>query len=354
MSVSSKDQILVIKFRKNIGLSHADDTKEFLMKDYSSELDKLDLDLKAVEIQRLFPLEPFETKKLTDEETESNSTDKPFNYQSYFKFFVPLTEDYITYMEKLSLLSIVENVSHYGEDGSPDFHPENNPAMFFQDYLKPAPIGINALYAWQSDGGKGQGQNVIDIESGWTLNHQDLKSGISIIAGDNTGNRRHGTNVLGVLCAQHNDQDCIGIAHQLSNIRCISKNYGTNSNVPDAIRRAIAEISSGDILLLEVHKYAKIGSIKYWFPAEVFQTEFSLIKEATDKGIIVIEPAGNGMVQGEEEEGIGGIDLDLDAHRLIRGLATHSLNRTRPEYLNSGALWLVDRLPRIHIIELIT
>ena len=45
--------------------------------------------------------------------------------------FVPLTEDYITYMEKLSLLSIVENVSHYGEDGITRFS-SNNPAMFFK------------------------------------------------------------------------------------------------------------------------------------------------------------------------------------------------------------------------------
>ena len=43
-----------------------------------------------------------------------------------------------------------------------------------QGYLRPAPEGVDAHWAWQRPGGSGQGVTVIDVEGAWQLGHEDL------------------------------------------------------------------------------------------------------------------------------------------------------------------------------------
>src|SRR4029453_8232234 len=50
----------------------------------------------------------------------------------------------------------------------------DDPRSSNQGYLDPSPDGIDAEYAWGFPGGDGAGQRVIDLERGWTFNHEDL------------------------------------------------------------------------------------------------------------------------------------------------------------------------------------
>ncbi len=43
-----------------------------------------------------------------------------------------------------------------------------------QGYLDPAPLGIDARYAWTVPGGQGQGVRIVDVEGAWNLAHEDL------------------------------------------------------------------------------------------------------------------------------------------------------------------------------------
>ena len=42
--------------------------------------------------------------------------------------------------------------------------------------IQPAPIGVDAIYAWQVAGGAGDGVRVADLEGGWRLDHDELVS----------------------------------------------------------------------------------------------------------------------------------------------------------------------------------
>ena len=56
------------------------------------------------------------------------------------------------------------------------FGPGLNPLFKSQSYLDPAPVGIDALAAWKVKGGDGENIQIIDIEQGWNLGHEDLVS----------------------------------------------------------------------------------------------------------------------------------------------------------------------------------
>ena len=68
--------------------------------------------------------------------------------------------------------------------GRPLVNAGRRPAQPNQDYLDAAPTGIDARYAWTFAGGDGAGQRVVDMERGWTFNHEDLAAhGITLING---------------------------------------------------------------------------------------------------------------------------------------------------------------------------
>lgn len=97
----------------------------------------------------------------------------------------------------------------------------NNPHSFNQGYLEKAPKGIDAQAIWKIT--SGEGTKFVDLEQGWTLNHQDLvNTNIQIISGINHLHYDHGTKVLGVVSAVNNNKgggrDCLSSR----NTGCIS------------------------------------------------------------------------------------------------------------------------------------
>ena len=165
----------------------------------------------------------------------------------------------------------------------------------YQGYLNAAPVGIDARYAWQFKGGKGDGiVKFIDIEQGWLMNHEDLPvhtlpcTGINHFAfGD------HGAAVLGIIMLRNNNAGGSGIIPH-ANVYVVSQwRTAEVFNTDDAIMAAINHLGFGDILLLESQVVDPLINNKLW-PVEIQHVSFEVIRLATALGIIVIEAGGNG------------------------------------------------------------
>ncbi len=173
--------------------------------------------------------------------------------------------------------------------------PADDPRSPDQGYLDPAPDGIDAEYAWGVTGGDGAGQSFIDLERGWTFDHEDLDAhGASLLHGTllNTS-RAHGTAVLGQVCSVDNTLGCVGIVPNVASVRAVSYHMSTR---PDAVFAALDNLVFGDVLLLEAQ--VTVDGASLLGPIEGFDLEYDAIRLATALGVIVIEAGGNGTNNG--------------------------------------------------------
>ena len=135
----------------------------------------------------------------------------PQQFTSYFEVICQKGVDPNDVAKVIAGWSSVETA--YVEDGPapPPVSPVDNPLNIKQGYLDAAPIGIDARWAWAESNGSGVG--FIDIEQGWTLDHEDLKdANIALISGLNLCYHGHGTAVLGEVVGVDNRYGGIGIA----------------------------------------------------------------------------------------------------------------------------------------------
>jgi serine protease len=201
----------------------------------------------------------------------------------------------------------------------------DEPYSEFQDYLDPAPVGINARWARTQPNSTGAGTGVVDLEQGWFLTHEDLvvhtpaliygdnRDGVGAYKGD------HGTAVLGEIAAEDNTVGVVGIAPHVGSVRATSHyDAATNTalHVADAIVAALPTMPAGDVLLLEVQRGVGI-------PTEIDDADFDAIRLAVALGVIVVEAAGNG-------------NNNLDA--LTDGGGFQFLNRASGDFRDSGAI----------------
>ncbi|MDX1589731.1 MAG: S8 family peptidase [Oleiphilaceae bacterium] len=229
-------------------------------------------------------------------------------------------------LERLQQLPVVELA--YRELSVSDPMPvddSDDPFADQQDYLDPAPEGIDARWAWTQPNGTGAGTGVVDLEQGWFLSHEDLVGhGPSLIYGDNrdgvgtyVGN--HGTAVLGQIVGEDNTLGIVGIAPELASVRVTSHFDGaTNTalNVADALVAALPTTAVGDVILLEVQRGG--GT-----PTETDAADFDAIRLATALGVIVVQAAGNGS---------NNLDTLTDAG------GNQFLNRGSADFRDSGAI----------------
>ncbi|WP_219851799.1 S8 family peptidase [Methylibium rhizosphaerae] len=160
-----------------------------------------------------------------------------------------------------------------------------------QGYLDGAPGGIDARYAWTVPGGGGAGVRVIDCEGAWRFTHEDLttnQGGIIRTPTSDLSWRNHGTAVAGEIGGDRNTFGITGIAPD-ANIRGCS--IFDTGGLPAAIVAATDQLSPGDVILLEVqygHPARGYTAVEWW-PAE-----YAAIRYAVNRGVIVVEAAGNG------------------------------------------------------------
>ncbi len=170
-----------------------------------------------------------------------------------------------------------------------------------QSYLDPSPVGIDARWANARAGGRGQNVRIIDIEGAWRFSHEDLRQMQGgVVGGTQSTNidwRNHGTAVLGVYSGDHNRFGISGICDQAM-ASAVSIFGGMGSAA--AIRSATSRLRSGDILLIELHRpgprhnFQSRADQKGYIAIEWWEDDYAAILAATRRGIIVVEAAGNG------------------------------------------------------------
>ncbi|MBW7475415.1 hypothetical protein K0T92_11705 [Paenibacillus oenotherae] len=199
----------------------------------------------------------------------------------------------------------------------------NDPNFSLQGYANAAPQGHDAPYAWQYEGGDGKGISWVDVEQGWALNHEDLTAhGIVMLPGSlNAAYHSHGTGVLGVVSAVDNTIGNLGITSKATPMVSSQHRSAGGYSTSGAIISAADALQAGDVILLEAQ--TSYSTASGYVPVEVYPDTFDAIRYAVDRGITVIEAAGNGSV-------------NLDTFQTTDGKFV--LNRTSPDYKESGAI----------------
>lgn len=208
-----------------------------------------------------------------------------------------------------------------------------------QDYLEPAPHGVDALYGWTQTGGTGVGVKIIDLENGLDHLHEDLPS--LFYRSNDANNSDHGTAVVSVMGAKRDSRGITGIAY-----RSQFGFRGWGSSTAGSISAAASRLNAGDIMILEGQINRNIQSDdtctsddqSECVPMEWLQANYDAIRTASAAGIIVVEAAGN-----------GGEDLDLaiynnrfnrnvrDSGAIMVGAGSSNQNAFRLWFSNHGS-----------------
>ena len=315
---------LVLKFRDNVEIPYGDEAAEALDRFKIGPWSRVAERYPGLRLRPMFTsVKPDRIRQLTEQGRERDSSYVPPNFLTFFLVDLPAHVKADEVVKELAEWRTVETVYFDPPGDEPAVNALDDPRSPNQGYLDPAPDGIDAEFAWGVTGGDGAGQNVIDLERGWTLAHEDLTAhGATLLHGTLLDTSRpHGTSVLGEICASDNVVGCVGIAPNVSSVNVVSYNGSTR---PNAIMAAIANLPFGGVLLLEAQLSTTIGAT-FWtnVPIEVLAAEFATIRLATALGITVIEAAGNGS---------NDLDTFTDA------MGNPSLNRGSPFFRDSGAV----------------
>ncbi|MCP1166872.1 MULTISPECIES: S8 family peptidase [Bacillus] len=323
---------LILKFKNEANLPYQDGIEKFIKEEKQDpEFIGILAEYPNVTINRLFnSLNPKEIKNLGKEIKDSNHISS-----NLLNYYIVETQDDIdvqALLTKIEKSFLVETAYLQEEEAPPEerlpnlsVNPYDEPRLTRQGYLEPAPLGINAPYAWSIKGGDGKGTTFVDMEYGWLFSHEDLvNQKIELISGQNKSEHHdHGTSVLGIVSAEDNNIGGIGIAPK-AKVKVVSQiRDNGNYNTADAILSAVNNMQAGDILLLEAQATYDGYRDKNYLPVEVKPDIFDAIRLGANKGIIIIEAGAN-----------GGNDLDQFRDRSGKQV----LNRNSPDFKDSGAI----------------
>ncbi|MEV0544376.1 S8 family serine peptidase [Nocardia salmonicida] len=214
---------------------------------------------------------------------------------------------------------------------APDYYPVGmvswgtNPQSTPARLLREKPEGIDAIYAWQIPGGRGEGIHIADVENSWDLTHEDLASAKIVRPHPNQDtDTDHGTAVAGIVLAPDNGKGSVGIAPMARMTAMTIRASMTAMAIPGSIAAAIVEgataVGPGGIVLIEVGQPFYANSTNGDIAVEVWPPVKAAIRRETLFGITVVEPAANGHV-------------NLDAFPFLAHLQPDS-----PSYVDSGAI----------------
>lgn len=338
-----EEKQIIVKFKNEINLPYEDGIERRIKQEKNDiVLEKFFSEFPDLTLTRLFTsVSPDEIQSLN----KSVNTDNNTSSSNLLNYYVIQGSKHVqaeVLVKKLKQSSLIEDVyikelenSTPPEIQMPNLllNPYDDPRFENQGYLKEAPFGINAPYAWGIEGGDGKGITFTDMEYGWLLDHEDLKNqNIELISGRNTdAHAAHGTSVLGIVSAEDNQIGNIGIAPKAT-VKVVSqiRDDGSN-NKADAILSAVNHLHAGDVLLLEAQSSYEGYRDKY-LPVEVQPDVFDAIRTGTDKGIVIIEAGANGW-------------NDLDEFKNKDGKKV--LNRNSKDFKDSGAIMVGAAVPAV-------
>lgn len=284
---------LVVKFRDDVELDDESDLAKQVQERGIGPWAELEQRFPGINIRPLFEhLGKDQIDALVVRAVAIDNDYRPPNLRAYFVITCPPEIDAGQLAASFGAWRTVQEAYVEGGPTPPPVYPVDDPRSPNQHYLDPAPDGIDAEYAWTQPGGDGSGIGFVDMEQGWTLNHEDLvAAGITLISGTNTAYFGHGTSVLGEVVAIDNTIGCIGIAPEAT-ARVVSQYQPGGYNTAQAILSAVAVMSFGDVLLLEAQTL--MAGVAGYVPVEVETAVFDAIRLASALGIIVVEAGANG------------------------------------------------------------
>jgi Subtilase family len=311
---------VVVKFRPDVRLPYTRDAQTQFASTASREWTGLIAAHPGIALVPYFSTLPEDTLRSLSQPSAAQRAAVPQNFTQYFAIECPAGVDPEAVARSVASWSNVDTA--YVEAGPvpPPVNPSDDPRNTNQHYEDAAPTGIDVRWAWGQADGTGVG--FVDMERGWTLNHEDLvAAGINVISGINTDYTGHGTSVLGEVVMVDNTIGGVGIA-PFASARVVSQwRDASTYNTAEAILSAVAVMQSGDVLLLEAQTTS--STMAGYLPVEVEQATFDAIQYATSNGIIVVEAGGNGS-------------NDLDTYKDSNGKLI--LNRNSNDFRDSGAI----------------
>ena len=269
---------------------------------------------KKLQLVPLFADTDAEVAELVSKASQEEGAEDLSKMRQFYKLVAPEGEDLESIAASLNELDEVDGAYvkpgclppvYFGDDGMEEAPSDAETPPIAQNltntqgYLNAAPQGVDARYAWTLPGGRGSGVRIIDIEGGWNFSHEDLRVNVGgLVGGINKTNDlrwyNHGTAVFGEMTGDRNSFGVTGICPS-ANVRAYSIFNGGSGN---AIRKAADNLRAGDLMLIELHRGGPNypgGNTQMGFIAiEWWPDDLAALQYATNKGIIVIEAAGNG------------------------------------------------------------
>jgi serine protease len=225
----------------------------------------------------------------------------------YFRIRTPKGADTSALIDALNSLGMVEIAAPQPKPADLPVTPNYVPR---QGYRTSAASGggIDAEYAQTLAGGRGENVTIVDVEYSWNRSHEDLSKaralGAEIRNGtpcEGTHGNDHGTAVLGELSGDPNGIGVTGLAPgaTLRTVNSLRLNAagGCEWNLPSAITVAADNTLPGDVILIEQQwDGPNLATDEDYVPVEWEQTGaiWKAIRDATNRGRIVVEAAGNG------------------------------------------------------------
>lgn len=317
---------VIVKLQDWVEVPYEDGAERHIVKKYGgAPWERLREQYGDLTLQRLYTaLSEDRLRALLDEATQRDEQYRPPNFFTWFTVDAPAGVRSEELARELLRWELVEKAYPDGRPIDPmAVFPDDDPRRPNQGYLDPAPDGIDAEFAWTIAGGDGAGQRIIDLEQGWTLDHEDLvdKGGTLLFGTLVNSSRAHGTAVLGEVCAVDNTIGCVGITPNIASVDVVSHS-GSFSNVGDAILAAIDTMDFGHVLLLEMQTVPPAAPV-FGAPIELIDDIFETIRLATALGVVVVEAGGN-----------GGNDLDA----VMNFAGEQVLNPASTDFRDSGAI----------------
>jgi serine protease len=286
---------IAIKFRRPFLLPYQDHQQKFLHGEDRRRWDALfGKEPQANLNRRIRSLPVRKIEELADKAAKLDPTYAAVrpNFETFYR--IEFGRD-VTGVEDLAKLvrtwpTVEDAYVEIGEKPASGYVAATDPRVSCQGYLNPAPMGINAKFAWTIAGGDGAGQDFLLIDFGYFPLPDYTVTDIHTVPLTNDQDKAHGANALAVVCAMDNSQNGIGIAPYLSSRKFISSidaPGSTTSDTGNAVLLACSHLSFGGILLLETEMVSG-------FPVEVDIFIYHAILLATALGIVCVEPAGNG------------------------------------------------------------
>jgi hypothetical protein len=175
--------------------------------------------------------------------------------------------------------------------------PPTTPQYYaLQTYHAPDP-GLNMTAAWATGSARGAGIKVGDCEYGYVATHEDLCD-IVMEPGQTIhpdvvqyGWDEHGTAVFGEMIGLDNAYGCTGLAPEAEGYFFTEWSVEEGERRVTCIANAIATMDPGDIVVLEMQTTGPGGG---YGPAELDPAVWTLVKNASDTGVVVVAAAGNG------------------------------------------------------------